>query len=308
MRGMRVRHLIPWLLWPLFFVAYLVAMIAIAWSDPASLRNWLGPTTLVLIVALVGLEEVFPYRRDWSIRGDRDIWRDIGHFVLYTNIGAIAAQLVFLAGTTALMTRTALADGLGLWPDESPFVVQVLMVIVLGDLLEYWTHRLTHSVPWLWSLHAIHHSPVRLSTLKAGRHHTVYFLARGLVAWFPLVVLGASPELILWQVAALGATGVLSHANVAFRIPVFVQRVFVTPAYHRIHHSLDMKEGNSNFSVVLPIWDMIFGTHIDPASTEPKAVGVDRDPIPRAFLSELLSPFIFRRLVRRARRVQRHVV
>jgi sterol desaturase/sphingolipid hydroxylase (fatty acid hydroxylase superfamily) len=299
------RHLFTWSLWPLVFLVYVGALISIAWLAPLSLGNWLPVMGLTVVVFLVGLEEILPYRSDWSVRGDREIWRDIGHTLLYANVGAIVTQLVFLAGATALMIRMGFADGLGVWPDESPFVVQVLLVIVLGDLLEYWTHRLTHSVSWLWSLHAIHHSPVRLSALKAGRHHVVYFLARGLVAWLPLVVLGASPQLILWQVAALSTTGFLSHANVAFRVPVFIQRAFVTPAYHRIHHSLDIKEGNSNFAVVLPIWDMIFGTHVDPVSTQPKAVGVHRDPIPRAFVSELLSPFTFRRLVRRARQASR---
>ena len=180
--------------------------------------------------------------------------------MLYSNIGAFLAQILFITGSTSLMSRLGLAGGLGLWPTTAPFLVQVFLVIALGDLLEYRTHRLSHNVRWLWPLHAIHHSPERLSTVKAGRHHVFYFIARGMVAWAPLVILGAPRELILWQVAALGATGVLAHANIAFRIPTFIQRLFVTPAYHRIHHSLDMKEGNSNFAVVLPLWDMLFGT------------------------------------------------
>ena len=56
---MRARQLLAWSLWPLFFVAYLLLMVAIAWSDPSALRNWLGVTTLSIIVALVGLEEIF---------------------------------------------------------------------------------------------------------------------------------------------------------------------------------------------------------------------------------------------------------
>ena len=223
---------------------------------------------------------------------------DIGHYVLYGNVGAIGAQILFITGSAALLSRLGLTGGLGIWPVESSFAMQVLMVVVLGDLLEYWTHRLSHTVAWLWPLHAIHHSPVRLNTLKAGRHHVFYFWARGLVAWVPLLILGAPGDLILWQVAALGATGLVAHANIAFRIPAFMQRVLVTPAYHRIHHSIVAKEGNSNFAVVFPMWDMIFGTHTDPLSTEARAVGMDEDPIPRSFVSEVLSPLTFRRLVR----------
>jgi sterol desaturase/sphingolipid hydroxylase (fatty acid hydroxylase superfamily) len=293
-----LNRMLPWLLWPLLFTAYVTTMSLVAIYDAESLDRWLSLAALTLIVLLIGLEELLPYRRDWSIRGDKERWRDIGHLLLYANVGAMLAQIVFISGSAALLAWAGLERGVGLWPTTAPFVVQLLLVIALGDLLEYWTHRLTHTVPWLWSLHAIHHSPERLSTIKGGRHHVIYFLARGLVAWLPLMVLGAPRDLILWQVAALGATGVLSHANIAFRIPAFVQRIFVTPAYHRIHHSLDMKEGNSNFAVVLPLWDMLFGTHVDPTRTEPHAVGVDRDPIPRSFLAEILSPVTYRQLVR----------
>lgn len=219
-------------------------------------------------------------------------------------IGGTSAQMLFAVGAVTVMSRSGFEGGLDLWPAQSPLVVQVLLLIVLGDLLEYWTHRLSHGLAWLWPLHAIHHSPVRLSTLKAGRHHVLYFWVRGVIAWLPLLVLGAPGDLILWQVVALGATGILAHANVDFLIPGWVQKLLVTPGYHRIHHSMDAREGNSNFAVVLPLWDMLFRTYVDPSKTLAREVGVPNDPIPRAFVSELLAPFAWRRLVReKARKV-----
>jgi sterol desaturase/sphingolipid hydroxylase (fatty acid hydroxylase superfamily) len=262
-----------------------------------ALPGLLGLASLVLMAILVVLELVLPFRRDWSLRGDRDAWRDIAHFLLYTQLGGTLANLVFVVGAAGVMSRLGLDEGLGLWPDESPLLVQILLVIVLGDLLEYWTHRASHSVATLWPLHAVHHSPVRLSTVKSGRHHFLYFLARGLIAWLPLMILGAPADIILWQVVALGATGFLAHANVDFRIPAWVQRIVVTPAYHRLHHSLDSREGNSNFAVVLPLWDRLFGTYVDPVTTPTPNVGMKDDPIPRSLWRELLAPFTWRSLV-----------
>jgi ornithine lipid hydroxylase len=115
------------------------------------------------------------------------------------------------------------------------------------------------------------------------------------------VVIGAPPRLVFWQFVAEVLVGTLAHANVAFRIPAFVHRIFVTPEFHRIHHSIDANHGNSNYSTVFPIWDMIFGTHTDPMLVEACETGIDQDPIPRRFLSELLSPLTFRRLVRKRR-------
>jgi hypothetical protein len=109
-------RVLPWLLWPLVFVAYLAAMTLVAIYDAESVDRWLAVTTLVLILVLIGLEELLPYRRDWSIRGDKEKWRDIGHFLLYTNIGGTLAQIVFVAGSAALFARSGLNGGLGVWP------------------------------------------------------------------------------------------------------------------------------------------------------------------------------------------------
>jgi hypothetical protein len=81
-----LQRLLEWALWPLLVVAWLTGMVWIAQSNPTSLGTWLGPASLTLILVLIALEEVLPYRRDWSIRGDREIWRDIGHSLLYTNV------------------------------------------------------------------------------------------------------------------------------------------------------------------------------------------------------------------------------
>jgi sterol desaturase/sphingolipid hydroxylase (fatty acid hydroxylase superfamily) len=294
-----VRQVVAWALWPLLVAAWVAVMVAFGRSVPADqLPALLGLASIALMAILVALEVALPFRRDWSLRGDADVWRDLAHFLLYTQLGGTLANLVFVVGAAGLMVRLGFSGGLGLWPHESPLIFQIVLVIVLGDLLEYWTHRLSHSIPAIWPVHAIHHSAVRLSTVKSGRHHLLYFLGRGLIAWLPLMLLGAPGDIVIWQVVALGATGFLEHANVDFRIPAWVQRIVVTPAYHRIHHSIDAREGNSNFAVVLPLWDRLFGTYVDPVTTPTPDVGMKNDPIPRSLSRELLAPFTWRSLVR----------
>jgi sterol desaturase/sphingolipid hydroxylase (fatty acid hydroxylase superfamily) len=283
-----IRAILSWTIWPLSVAVMIAAVTGLGdLSNPASIATTLGRTALASTVVLLALELVLPYRADWKWRGDRDLWRDIGHFVLYAQVGGLAAQVLFIGGVTALLEPFALPS---LWPATSPIVVQVLLVMLLGDALEYWLHRLSHMVPALWRIHAIHHMPTRLHMLKAGRHHVLYFLLRGLIVWTPLLLLGAPPELIVWQFVAVAITGNVAHANIDLRIPRFMQRLLVTPQFHRIHHSADMKEGNSNFGVMLPVWDRLFGTHIDPVTTEVLATGIDGDPIPHRWLAELSSP------------------
>jgi sterol desaturase/sphingolipid hydroxylase (fatty acid hydroxylase superfamily) len=134
--------------------------------------------------------------------------------------------------------------------------------------------------------------PTRLHMLKAGRHHLLYFPLRGLIVWLPLLLLGTPPELIVWQFVGAILTGNIDHANIDFRIPGFMHRVLVTPHFHRIHHSVDVREGNSNFGVMLPFWDMLFGTHVDPTKTQVEETGIEGDPIPHRLGPELASPFV----------------
>jgi len=158
-------------LWPLGLALQTSVVVVAVWSAPDSAPRAMGLTTVGFLLALLGLEQALPYRQEWSICGDREIWRDIGHSVLYTSLGGNLAQIVFLYGFASALSRLGLAGGLGIWPVKSPLVAQLLIVMLLGDLLEYWYHRLAHTAPWLWPLHAVHHTPIRLNAIKGPRHH-----------------------------------------------------------------------------------------------------------------------------------------
>jgi len=77
-----------------------------------------------------------------------------------------------------------------------------------------------------------------------------------------------------------------------------MHRVLVTPQYHRLHHSADPGHANANFALMLPLWDILFGTFWDPADAPVPAVGIEGDPIPHRFMTELASPFNVKRWTR----------
>jgi len=282
------RTILSWTLWPLAVAASVGSLLL--FSDPhdtGSLYGLLSTTVIASLVVLLAFELVLPYREDWRLRGDRDLLRDIGHYVLYGPVGSALAQSVFVVGLAGVLAPLRLPS---IWPASSPLLLQILLVMVLGDFLEYWLHRLSHLIPALWRVHAVHHMPTRLHMLKAGRHHTLYFLLRGLIVWTPMLVIGVPPAMIVWQVFALSLTGNVAHGNIDFKIPRFMHKILVTPHVHRLHHSTDHAHGNSNFGVVLPLWDMLFGTYTDPVTTPLAAVGIEGDPIPHRWLVELGWP------------------
>lgn len=283
--------------WPAFLLTHVAAVFAAATLAPRWASPLIAATTALLMLALIAAELRLPFREEWSPRGDRDIARDVGHTLLYGAIGVNLTRLLFLVLLAQGLRALPWAATLHAWPHASPIWLQVLLVVIIGDALEYFFHRLSHTQPLLWRVHALHHSPTRLSVVKGGRHHYLYALGRGVFVWLPLLVLGAPPELVYWQFVAVTVTGLLAHANVAFRIPAFVHRLLVTPEFHRLHHSTDPVLGHANFGVVLPLWDIALGTHADPLTVPPTAVGITNDPIPRAFADELGSPFRWNRLV-----------
>jgi sterol desaturase/sphingolipid hydroxylase (fatty acid hydroxylase superfamily) len=279
-----------WLIWPVCLAAHSGPIIVTASLVPHVLSPIAALATATLTLILLVVEDVLPHRADWSLRGDEDIWRDLGHALAYAGLAMNTSRMLFLAVLPAAMSPLHLTNVFGLWPHTGPLWVQITLVIVLGDMLEYAFHRLSHVIALLWRLHAIHHTPVRLHALKAARHHAGYAVARGVFVWVPLLILGAPAALIVWQFIAETITGLVAHANIEFRIPAFAHRLAVTPEFHRVHHSADPRLGNANFGAVFPIWDMLFGTHVDPLKVEVGDAGIRNDPVPRDFMQELKWP------------------
>ena len=292
-----VKTFFQWVVWPLCLAANTAPVVAAALFAPQALSQVAAVTTVLLSGVLLITEQLLPYRADWSIRGDREIWRDIGHAVVYAALAVHAARLLFLVVLADVLSSLNVADVFGIWPSKSPVWLQIALVIIVGDALEYGYHRWSHTSSVLWRVHAIHHTPVRLHALKGGRHHFLYAFGRGVVVWLPLLVIGAPAELVYWQFVAETITGLGGHANIEFKIPWLMHRLAVTPAFHRLHHAADSQLGNSNFGVVLPFWDMICGTHSDPLTIAVADTGIQDDPIPRRFVEELKSPVTYGRLI-----------
>jgi sterol desaturase/sphingolipid hydroxylase (fatty acid hydroxylase superfamily) len=156
-------------------------------------------------------------------------------------------------------------DGIGLLGllDAGPAVTTVLTCVAY-DLYSYWKHRLMHAVPWLWRVHAVHHSDPGFDASTHFRHHPLdILLSLPLLAGFVLLV-GPEPVALALAMALHHYNSVLNHSNIA--LPVSLDRVLrlfiVTPDMHRIHHSARREETDSNFANLLSCWDRLFGTFV----------------------------------------------
>jgi len=291
-----LRRVVALTFWPLGVALYVAAVFYLPdMRDFASVSAVVGLGSLASLLVAMAMEPLVPYRADWQLRGDRNAWRNLGHTLLHVQVGMRGATLLIVLVVAPLIAHFSVP---GIWPTQAPYLLQVLLVMVVGDGLMYWWHRLAHRLPRLWAVHAVHHMPQRMNTLMAGRHHVFYAPLGQLFIGVPLLLVGLPPALFAWQAFSITIVQSLSHADVEFRIPRFMHRVLVTPQYHRLHHSADPEHANSNFALMLPLWDLLFGTFTDPAETPVAAVGIEGDPIPHKFLTELASPFNVKRWTR----------
>ena len=151
----------------------------------------------------------------------------------------------------------------GATPWRWGLLAAVVASVVVLDAASYATHRVLHRVPVLWNVHRVHHADFDCDATTALRTHPVEALILNGVHAVVIAVVGLPALAVLAYGAVAQAANVLEHTNV--RIPAAIdrhlRRVLVTPDMHRIHHSAQSGEGDTNFATIFPVWDRLFGTY-----------------------------------------------
>lgn len=171
---------------------------------------------------------------------------------------------VFFVGGVAAAAAMALERGWGLfnwveWPGWLEFGLAVLAL----DLIIYLQHQVFHLVPILWRFHMMHHSDLDLDVTSGVRFHPVEIILSTMVKAAAVMLLGVAPLAVVIFEIVLNSTALFNHSNV--QMPLGLDRVLrwfiVTPDMHRVHHSIDPRETNSNYGFNVPWWDRLFGTY-----------------------------------------------
>jgi sterol desaturase/sphingolipid hydroxylase (fatty acid hydroxylase superfamily) len=144
-----------------------------------------------------------------------------------------------------------------------PYWLKIVGGIVLLDLAVYLQHILHHAVPALWRLHRVHHSDLEFDLTTGLRFHPIEIVVSLAIKLSAVAVIGTPPLAVLIFEIALNSTSLFNHSNI--RIPQGVDRILrlfiVTPDMHRVHHSVIIRETNSNFGFNLSCWDRLLGTY-----------------------------------------------
>lgn len=177
---------------------------------------------------------------------------------------SLVLRLIFPAAAVGVAVFTS-EQGWGLFNYfEIAFPLAILLSVVAMDFIIYLQHVLVHAVPALWRLHRVHHADLDFDVTTGARFHTIEIILSMLIKFATIVVLGPPVVAVVIFEVVLNAMAMFNHSNV--RLPLGLDRVLrlmvVTPDMHRVHHSTEDNEANSNFGFNLSLWDRLFGTYI----------------------------------------------
>lgn len=168
------------------------------------------------------------------------------------------------------LSFTAAKHGWGLFNLVSlPMWLMLLVSLIVLDFAAYVVHRLLHEVPWLWRLHKIHHADLDYDVTTALRFHPLEAPVTLGTKMVVVASLGIHPVAVITYEALFMGTAFINHGNIHLpkKLDYLLRPFIVTPDMHRIHHSIDLRESNSNFAGIFSVWDHLFGTYCkDPAA------------------------------------------
>jgi sterol desaturase/sphingolipid hydroxylase (fatty acid hydroxylase superfamily) len=181
---------------------------------------------------------------------------------------------------------------------DFPFWLEVIIGVIALDFSIYLQHVLHHAVPALWRLHMVHHADLDYDLTTGLRFHPIEIVISMAIKLMMVAALGPSVLTVIIFEVALNATSMFNHSNI--RIPLSVDRVLrllvVTPDMHRVHHSVIIRETNSNYGFNLPWWDRLLGTYKDQPDRghEGMTIGLSqfRDPKRLTLPWLLILPFV----------------
>lgn len=233
------------------------------------------------------LSRLIPFRRQ---SGPRALRLDLAAVILF--VGLAASYDVAVKGplTEWWLSQPVIGRWYAVVERWPPFAI-FLLSLVCADFIVYWTHRALHT-RLLWHTHAFHHSSQHVWWLSGLRSSPVHALLTALPDTIALLIFPpASTGWLIGLVLFQFCNQHWIHSNIAVPYAPRLEKLFVTPRVHFVHHSADVRYTNSNYAFLFTLWDRMFGTFTDPEQVSPdEPLGLDYENSPWRLMLGLPPP------------------
>lgn len=243
------------------------------------------------------LEIIIPWRKNQKIFR-KDFWLDgfymffnffLFSLIIYNGLSNVFVELFndFLSSTLGITNLVALE--IQSWP----IVLQLGLMFILADFIQWNVHRWLHSVPWLWEFHKVHHSVKEMGFAAHLRYHWMETIVYKSVQYLPLAMIGFGiDDFFIIHIIAI-TIGHLNHANLGWDYGP-LKYIFNNPKMHIWHHSKKLPEDHPygvNYGISLSIWDYLFGTAYIPSEGRDIELGFeDEEDFPQDFVHQIIYP------------------
>jgi len=240
-------------------------------------------------------EQVLPLKPDWKARKS-DFWPELKHFLLSTTLFDALGKAAALA--LVLYIQDSFFTAASIW-EKIPFILSFLIALLIGELLPYFYHRLSHTGKrnsilsmFLWKVHSIHHLPESMNWFKTNWIHPINIFLNTVLKITPLLMLGFNDRIIFAVSVTHVVIAYISHANIQTKTG-FLDYIVITPRVHHFHHSQKLEEAG-NFGNIIPFWDIVFGTYYN-RKGKVEQVGVIKEylsyPKDKDYVQQMSFPF-----------------
>lgn len=241
---------------------------------------------VVGILVFFGLiEVVFGYLSNSNRTKDDLLVESVNAFVLFVIIKPVVMLVAFELMQFVFPTLKDIVLNWNIW-------LMLLVYLLVDDFLQYWYHRSSHEIKWLWKLHRPHHAAKEMGLLVSYREAVYFFMLMPNVWWLGIFTylgggLAVLSGLVFKQIIVISSHSLVTWDSFFYKRPKLMpiikllERIFITPAFHHGHHAVSIVDGighpNGNFGNMFSIWDQLFGsakfTHAFPT-----AYGIPNDP------------------------------
>jgi len=254
---------------------------------------WLIGASVIIYI----LEILFPWRKNQpAIR--EHFWLDIFYlfwnYFLFALIAYNALSMVGVQLFNDFLGLFGITNIVALKVGNLPGWLQLFLIFVLRDFMQWAIHRMYHHVNWMWEFHKVHHSTRQMGFAALLRYHWMENILYRTLEYIPLAMIGFSiTDFFIVHIFTL-VIGQLSHSNLNIPLGTF-KYILNGPQMHLWHHVKDMPAGHPygfNYGITLSCWDYLFKTNYWPSNDENLPVGLpDKEAFPEDFIGQTIRPF-----------------